>query len=81
MRAPQVDGVQQRVAGRWQCQPPVLSVLTDLGDQAGVHELAQGDLNRGWPDGPAAVGKRGGELVNGVRAASSERREDAGGGG
>ncbi len=45
-----------------QCQPPVRNVLTDLGVQACSHEPAQGDLNRGWPDGPAVVGKRGGEV-------------------
>ena len=59
----------------------MLSVLTDLGDQAGRHELAQGDLDRGWPNGPAAVGECGGKPVKGVRAASSERREHASGGG
>jgi hypothetical protein len=58
----------------------VRNVLTDLGDEAGGQELGQGDLNRGWPDGPSAVGERGGELVKGVRAASSERCEYASGG-
>jgi hypothetical protein len=77
----QVHGLQQRVAGRWQCQPPPVGVLTDLGDQARSHELTQGDLDRGWPDGPAAVGERGGETVKAVRAASSEGCERAGGGG
>jgi hypothetical protein len=47
--------LQQGVAGRWHCQPPVLSVLTDNGDQTRSHELAQGDLNRGCPNGPVAV--------------------------
>jgi hypothetical protein len=28
-------------------------------DQFGGHELAQGDLDRGWPNRPAAVGQRG----------------------
>ena len=77
----QVHGLQQRVAGRWQCQPPPVSVLTDLGDQARSHELTQGDLDRGWSDGPAAVGERGGEPVKAVRAASSEGCERAVGGG
>jgi hypothetical protein len=79
--AAQIHGLQQGVAGRWQCQPPLLSLLTDLGDQARSHELAQGDLNRGWPDGPAAVGERGGEPVGGLWAARPERLEHAGGGG
>jgi hypothetical protein len=70
--APLVHGLQKGVAG-WQCQPLVLSVLTDLGDQARSHELAQGDLNRCRPDGPPAVGERGGEPAKGVCAASSER--------
>ncbi|HKO86504.1 MAG TPA: hypothetical protein VJ140_18545 [Actinomycetota bacterium] len=43
----QIHRFQQRVAGHWHCQPPVFRVLTDLGDQVGGHELAQGDLHRG----------------------------------
>jgi hypothetical protein len=42
---PQIHGLQQGVAGRWQCQPLVLGVRTDLGDQARSNELAQGDLS------------------------------------
>jgi hypothetical protein len=77
----QIHGLKQRVAGRGQRPPPRLTVLTGACDQLGRHELVQGDLDRGWPDGPAVVGECGGELVGGLWAASSERLEDAGGGG
>jgi len=50
-------------------------------DQLGRQELVQGDLDGGWPNGPSVGGQRGGELVTGLRAASSERLEDAGGAG
>jgi hypothetical protein len=79
--AMQIHGLQQRVAGRGQRPPTLLTVLTSAGDQLGRDEFAQGDLDRGWPDGPTVVGECGGELVKGLRTASSERLEDAGGGG
>jgi hypothetical protein len=65
--AAQVHGLQQRVAGPGQRPPPLLTVLTSAGDQLGRDEFAQGDLEDGWPNRPAAVGECGGELVDGLR--------------
>ena len=64
--AMQIHVLQQRVAGRRQHPPPLLTVLTDTGNQLGGHKLAQGNLDRSWPDGPAEVGERCGELVGGL---------------
>ena len=70
--AVQIHGLQQRVTGRGQRPPTLLTVLTGAGDQLGRDEFAQGDLDRGWPDSPAVLGECGGELVGGLPAASSE---------
>jgi hypothetical protein len=80
VRAAQVHGRQERVASRWQRQPPLLGALTDAGDQVGRQELAQGDLDGGWPNGPATLGEHRGELAGGLRAPGAERLERAGGG-
>jgi hypothetical protein len=76
--AVQIHGLQQRVAGRGQRPPTLLTVLTSAGDQLGRDEFVQCDLDRGWPNRPAVLGECGGELVGGLPAASSEHLEDAG---
>ena len=75
--AVQIHGLHQRVAGRGQRPPTLLTILVRVGDQVGGQQLAQGDLDRGWPDGPAVLGECGGELVGvcgpPVRSALSTR--------
>jgi hypothetical protein len=75
--AVQIHGLQQRVTGRGQRPPTLLAVLAGAGDQVGGDQLGEGDLDGGWPNGPALGGERGGELVGGLPAASSEGREHA----
>ena len=53
----QIHGLQQRVAGRGQRTPTLLTIPVRVGHQLGGHQLAQGDLDGGWPDGPATVGE------------------------
>jgi hypothetical protein len=76
--AVQIHGLQQRVTGRGQRPPTLVTVVTSAGDQLGRDEFAQGDLDRGWPNRPAVLGECGSELVGGLPAASSERLEHAG---
>jgi len=40
----QIHGLQQRITGRRQRSPTLLTVLAGAGDQVGSHKLAQGDL-------------------------------------
>jgi hypothetical protein len=68
--AVQIHGLQQRVADPGQRTPTLLTIPVRVGDQFGGHEFAQGDLDSGWPDGPAVVGECSGELVGGLPAAS-----------
>jgi hypothetical protein len=78
--AMQIHGLQQRVEGRGQRTPTLLTIPVHVSHQLGGHKFTQGDLDRGWPNRPAVLGECGGELVGSLRAASSERLEDAGGG-
>jgi homeodomain-containing protein/DDE superfamily endonuclease len=52
--ATQIHGLQQRIAGRGQRPPTLLTILAGAGDEIGSDELVQGDLDRRWRQTDAA---------------------------
>jgi len=55
--AVQIHGLQERVTGRRQRPPTLLAVLVGAGDQLGSDQLGEGDLDGGWPNGPACLAR------------------------
>jgi hypothetical protein len=74
--AVQIHGLQQRVAGRGQRPPTLLTIPVRVGHQLGGHEFAHGDLDRGWPNGPAVLGECGGAFADEVAFELGQSGED-----